>query len=158
AVSRSRAGLRAAYRWLRRGGALVVFPAGEVAHNSSNQSIVESPWKTTFERLSRSTGARIVTAVVDGRNSRMFYAAGRVHPIFRTALLGRELLNKRGRRIAVRIESPDEIEAEVGRLEGRACLVESGPFQVFCTEARRIPATLREIGRLREVTFRAAGE
>ena len=32
AGARSRAGLRAAHLWLRNGGALIVFPAGEVAH------------------------------------------------------------------------------------------------------------------------------
>jgi putative hemolysin len=52
----------------------------------------------------------------------------------------------------------DSIAAEIARLPGDACLVESGAFQVFCAEARLIPATLREIGRLREVTYRAIGE
>ena len=35
AEARSRAGLRAAHLWLRGGGALIVFPAGEVAHAQS---------------------------------------------------------------------------------------------------------------------------
>ncbi len=37
-------------------------------------------------------------------------------------------------------------------------LVEAGAFQVFCARGVEIPATLHEIGRLREETFRQAGE
>ncbi len=36
--------------------------------------------------------------------------------------------------------------------------MESGAFQVFLAEASRIPRTLQEIGRLREVTYRRVGE
>src|SRR5262245_32161922 len=90
AAARSRAGLRSAHLWLRHGGALVVFPAGEVGHWVDG-SVVDGAWKTTFERLARATGATIVRAFIEGRNSWMFYAAGYIHPSFRTALLGREL-------------------------------------------------------------------
>src|SRR5262249_43232041 len=99
AAARSRAGLRAAHLGLRRGGALVVFPGGEVGSSWVNGALVDSAWKTTFERLARANGAGIVPACIEGRNSRLFYLAGLVHPRIRTALLGRELLNKRGRTI-----------------------------------------------------------
>jgi putative hemolysin len=48
--------------------------------------------------------------------------------------------------------------AEVERLPAHNKLCELGDLQVFIGEARQIPAVLREIGRLREVTFRAVGE
>jgi putative hemolysin len=144
--------------WLRRGGALVVFPAGSVAHTWVSGSLVEGRWKNTFERLAHASGARIVRARIEGRNSRTFYAAGRVHPWIRTALLPRELLKQRGQTIRIAIGSHDEIAGEIARLDKSACLVESGKFRVFCTPADAIPSTLREIGRLREVTFRAVGE
>src|SRR5262249_38881552 len=158
AAARSRAGLRAAHLWLRRGGALVVFPAGEVGHTWIDGTLLDSAWKTTFERLARATGARIVPAFIDGGNSKMFYAAGQLHPWIRTALLGRELLRKRGQTIRVRVGPHDAIASEIARLDRRACLVESGAFRVFCAAADLIPSTLREIGRLREITFRAVGE
>ncbi|HJZ71592.1 MAG TPA: GNAT family N-acyltransferase [Vicinamibacterales bacterium] len=159
AAARSRAGLRAAHVWLRRGGALAVFPAGDVGHAWMDGSLVDSPWKTTFERLADATGATIVRAFIEGHNSRLFYMAGRVHPWLRTALLGRELLNRRGCTIPVRIGAHrDEVADEVARLDDRACLVESGSFRVFCATADAIPSTLREIGRLREIAFRAVGE
>jgi putative hemolysin len=158
AAARSRAGLRAAHLWLRNGRALVVFPAGGVAHRWVRGSLVEDRWKNTFERLAQASGARIVRARIKGCNSGTFYAAGRVHPWIRTALLPRELLKQRGRTIRVEIGSHDEIAREIARLDKSACLVESGKFRVFCAGADAIPSTLREIGRLREVTFRAVGE
>ncbi len=158
AAARSRAGLRAAHLWLRRGGALVVFPSGEVAHRRVDGGPADGAWKTTFERLARASGAPVIRSFIEGRNSRLFYAAGLIHPMLRTALLGRELLNKRGRSIRVRFDAPDDIGREIANLDAEACLVESGRFQVFCAEAAAIPATLREIGRLREIAFRAVGE
>lgn len=114
AASRSRAGLRAAHRWLRRGGALVAFPAGEVAHqHGANGAPVDSPWRDTAGRLALQTGAMVLPVFIDGSNSRLFYAAGRVHPLLRTLLLGRELLRQRGRRLTVRFGQaipPGELE------------------------------------------------
>jgi putative hemolysin len=48
-------------------------------------------------------------------------------------------------------------EVEVLR-KGDCRLLESKNYEVFLTEARNIPSILREIGRLREITFREIGE
>jgi putative hemolysin len=207
ASTRSRAGLRAAHLWLRNGGALVVFPAGEVAHRRApSGQPVDSPWRSTMARLVLTTGGRVLPVFIDGANTRTFYAAGHLHPALRTALLARELLNKRGATVTIRLGVPfaasdlagpagdraaatasirraveelgqtvnaaaatmseshgmsgptNTIPAEVGNLPRESCLVESGAFQVFVAGARHIPAALREIGRLRELTYRAIGE
>jgi putative hemolysin len=191
AEARNRAGLRAAHRWLRRGGAVIVFPAGDVAHvRHRDGRCADSPWKPAMSRLAIANGAPVIPAFIHGGNSRTFYAAGRVHPALRTLLLPRELLKKRGSTIAVRLGEPlspaalprdagsltesvraavdrlatttrrtaDPIAAEIAALADEDCLVESGPFQVFCARAAQMPATLREIGRLRAVTYRAIGE
>jgi putative hemolysin len=50
------------------------------------------------------------------------------------------------------------IAGEIAALPAQARLAESGAFDVFCAEARQIPNALQEIGRLRAVTYRAAGE
>jgi putative hemolysin len=103
-TQRSLAGLRAAHMWLRRGGALLVFPAGEVAHRRQPDGTpVDSPWRSTVGRLALTTGARVLPAHIDGGNSPLFYMAGRIHPLFRTVLLARELLNARGRSVSVRL-------------------------------------------------------
>jgi putative hemolysin len=49
------------------------------------------------------------------------------------------------------------IDANIDAI-GNDLLLESGAFQVFCSRASELPAVLPEIGRLRELTFRAAGE
>jgi len=199
--ARSRAGLRAAHLWLRNGGALIVFPAGEVAHKRRlDGSYSDSPWLSTAGRLVLATGAQVVPAFIAGTNTRWFYAAGRIHSSLRTALLARELLNKRGQHVAVRLGRPllrrdfsaaaadataatqvireeverlaagprpttpalsrriDEVVSDVDRLPAESVLVENGAFRVFCAEPRQIRSALREIGRLREVTYRAVGE
>ena len=209
ATARSQAGLRAAHLWLRNGGALVVFPSGEVAHKPGPLgSRVDSPWRSTIGRLVLTTGAQVAPAFIEGTNTRLFYAAGRVHHALRTALLARELLNKRGQAVTVRLGVPlaardlagstadatsatelirravdalgqtvhpaadsgsephaisglirtNTIPAEIEHLSNESCLVDSGAFQVFLAEARHIPAALHEIGRLRELTYRAIGE
>jgi putative hemolysin len=193
AAARSRAGLRAAHLWVRGGGVLVMFPSGEVAHSRRpDGEYEESPWLPTVGRIVDATNATVVPAFIAGTNSRWFYRAGRVHPYLRTALLARELLNKRGQSVTVRIgramtapevrggtanETTGEIRAamervranrparrvdtvalDVSRLPAESLLVESGPFQVFGARAEQLPAVLPEIGRLRELTYRAVGE
>ena len=104
ATARSLQGLRAAHLWLREGGALIVFPAGEVAHGPMGDACRrDSAWKPTMARLASAAGAPIVRAHIEGGNSALFYAAGRVHPALRTALLAREFLKKRGAAITVRL-------------------------------------------------------
>jgi putative hemolysin len=50
------------------------------------------------------------------------------------------------------------LAAEVSRLPSDAWLCEAGEHKVFIAGARQIPAVLREIGRLREKTFREVSE
>lgn len=53
----------------------------------------------------------------------------------------------------------NRIQAEVAALRARgARLVHQGGFGVYAAHSHEIPATLQEIGRLREQTFRAVGE
>jgi len=107
ASARSQVGLRAAHLWLKNGGALVVFPSGEVAHRRGpSGSRIDSPWRSTIGRLVLTTGAQVLPAFIDGANTRWFYVAGCVHPALRTALLARELLNKRGKAVTVRLGVP----------------------------------------------------
>jgi len=55
--------------------------------------------------------------------------------------------------------SSELIEQEVENLRGYDCrLLESKNYEVFLVSADKIPNILKELGRLREVTFRAIGE
>lgn len=54
--------------------------------------------------------------------------------------------------------SPSAIVDELSRLSSEAVLVSQGPYRVYSAPAAAIPRTLIEIGRIRELTFRAVGE
>ncbi len=53
---------------------------------------------------------------------------------------------------------PEWMQSEIAALPGASLLLTHGEFDVRIARAREIPHTLREIGRLREVTFREIGE
>lgn len=53
---------------------------------------------------------------------------------------------------------PANLEREVASLKPDALLVEAGAQAVYVADANQIPELLREIGRLREISFRAVGE
>jgi putative hemolysin len=197
-VARSRAGLRAAHLWLRRGGTLVMFPAGEVAHGRlSNGTHADSAWSETVGRLVTQSRATVVPVHVRGRNGASFYAAGRMHPRLRTFLLPREMLRRAGQEVALTFGAPirplsttaiaahdvaataREVTAilrsavdalgdskpesnrfadEIAALPSSASLVAAGHFSVYVACSAQIPTLIREIGRVRELTYRAIGE
>jgi putative hemolysin len=100
-------GLRQALRWVKSGGLLLMFPAGEVAHlDARSGAVSDPPWSPLVARLIRLAQADVVPVFVHGSNSLRFQLAGLMHPRLRTALLIRELFNKRGRQFAVRIGQP----------------------------------------------------
>jgi putative hemolysin len=213
AAQRNSAPMRQALRWLKDGGALVVFPAGEVAHFDPLQLRVAEPrWQRGIGRLIQASGATLLPIGIEGRNSLSFQAVGLLHPRLRTLLLVREMLNKRGQRLQLHVGQPipakrlkgitdaaeliehlrlrcellrqhrDEEAAElpgldnpqwqpliaaepdallaqeVADLPSEQLLVDGGEMRVYQARAPQIPHLLREIGRLREQTFRAVGE
>lgn len=52
----------------------------------------------------------------------------------------------------------EELREAARELRGRALVLESGRYEVLVTRGEDSPLLLRELGRLREVTFRAAGQ
>jgi putative hemolysin len=105
-----RANLRAMRRavgWLAGDHVLALFPAGEVSHlNLRRRQVEDPPWLDTVEGLVRRSRTTVLPVYFPGRNSGRFQAAGLLHPRLRTAMLGRELLRRRGRPIEARIGSP----------------------------------------------------
>ncbi|MFZ3186917.1 MAG: GNAT family N-acyltransferase [Candidatus Sulfotelmatobacter sp.] len=216
-IETNRRALREALAWLRSGGMMAVFPAGEVSQWQFQQGqIADSDWNDTAARLIRRTGATALPVYFCGRNSVSFHLFGMIHPRLRTAFLLQEFLQQAGRTVEVRVGSEipfesvagiaDDREAieylrwrtyllarrsrsekswsvavrtrisekvqepvasaepghalweELGRLTGDRCLVENAEFAVYLVKADETPRTLLELGRLREVTFRGAGE
>ena len=107
AVRHNQKAVRQSIAWLRGGGALVVFPAGEVASlHLPELGIADPPWTENVVRLARKTEATLVPVFFHGFNSPGFHAAGLLHPRLRTALLPRELLNKAGATIHFSVGKP----------------------------------------------------
>ncbi len=199
--------LRQALRHLSAGGVLGIFPAGEVAHRRGG-TVTDPPWTPMLARLIASARCAVTPMYFAGRNSALFQILGLVHPRLRTAMLAREVFNKRHQRLDLRIGAPipfdrlkdmgdsqccdylryrtyalghapapalprrdnrlpepvidavpgHRLAAEVGNLPQSARLVETDEFTVYLSDAQSMPGVMREIGRLRELTFRATGE
>jgi putative hemolysin len=100
-------GLKAAISWVREGGVLAVFPAGEVAHVNMNQFAITDPaWHDAVAAIIRKTSAAAVPVFFAGNNGPIFQLLGMVHPMLRTVMLPSELLNKRNHVFQVRIGHP----------------------------------------------------
>jgi putative hemolysin len=107
ATRANRKGLKDAIAWLKQGGLLIVFPAGEVSHlNWKERAITDPEWNNSVARLIRITGATVLPTFILGANSALFQLLGLMHARVRTALLPHEFFNKHNRSIEVRIGSP----------------------------------------------------
>ncbi len=107
AAARNRTAMRSAARWVAGGGALGLFPAGEVSHFTLGRRCVsDPPWSDSLARLALRTRATVVPVFFDGRNSSLFQLAGLLHPRLRTVLLPRELLRLRGETVRVEVGGP----------------------------------------------------
>ncbi|MBC2600658.1 lysophospholipid acyltransferase family protein [Puniceicoccus vermicola] len=94
-------------RWVRDGHLLATFPAGEVSHFRLKQKrVTDSDWNPVSAKLIQKSGACVVPIFFYGGNSFFFNLMGTIHPRLRTLLLARELTNKRGREVSLKIGSP----------------------------------------------------
>lgn len=88
--------IREAMHHLENGGALLVFPAGEVSHFQVRQAkIIDSPWSEIISKLIQRTESPVYPIYVDGRNSLFFQCMGLIHPFLRTIFLPKEILKKK---------------------------------------------------------------
>ena len=96
--------VRKSIDWVAEGKMLGIFPAGEVAHlNLKNRTVTDPEWHTTVARIVRRTESPVQPIYFDGMNGAIFQIMGLIHPRFRTAMLPKELLNKRDKTIDIRV-------------------------------------------------------
>jgi putative hemolysin len=216
-VESNRHALKECLAWLRQGGILAIFPAGEVSHLQVPEAKIADPvWNDTAVRMARRTGSSVLPVFFCGHNSVGFQILGMLHPRLRTALLVQEFLQQEGKTIEVRIGSeisnrciarikddreamvylrwrtyllghrskrkdswtsvvrsrfalnaeqpvgpavpPELLAEELATVAPDRCLIESGDFVVYLLRAQETPHLQQELGRLRELTFREAGE
>ena len=202
--------------WVRKGGALGIFPAGEVSHvQGLRTGVVDSQWNRSVAGIVRKTQASVLPIYFEGRNSLVFCTLGLIHPLLRSIMLPRENLRNERRKIRVHIGKPvsfkklaglddrammdylrlrtynlknrkspksprlsftspaapvwrekpvataksaDLVTREIECLPAGQRLASTKTFEVFCATAAQAPNTIHEIARLREITFRMAGE
>ena len=107
AVSANVRPLRESFRWVKQGGLLAVFPAGEVAHwDFGTRRVIDPHWDSAVARIAARTEAAVVPAYFGGSNGPLFQVAGMVHPRLRTAMLPRELLKRTDKEIPLRFGGP----------------------------------------------------
>ncbi|MBF0487461.1 MAG: lysophospholipid acyltransferase family protein [Nitrospirae bacterium] len=214
--------LRETVLWVKQGGMLVVFPAGEVSHvDLQKREVTDPKWDSSIARIIRKTASPVLPVYFDGSNGILFQLAGLIHPLLRTAMLPREFLNKEKKTIRVKVggivsfnrlskiesgdavmdylrlrtyllangtepkrkrrfpfslpfnptkgvsegavpiapaENPDVMRDEIAALPEGQILVRHGQYTAASAYSWQIPSILREIGRLREITFRAGNE
>lgn len=86
--------------------------------------------------------------------------------VIRRAALSRLRLRKKREKVAAKFPASEVVQAvdpillgrELDSIADERMLVRVGDMCLFCAPTSDIPLTMREIARLREVTFRAAGE
>lgn len=99
--------LKYAVRWVKDGGCLVVFPAGEVSHLTLKEHRIADPlWSETVAKLVLLTKAPVTPIFFQGTNSIKFQLLGLVHPWVRTIMLPRELIKKVNSSIKLNIGRP----------------------------------------------------
>jgi len=107
-------GMRQALAHVRDGGCVCIFPAGEVAtcqppqnRTALEEGIVEDiPWPASIVKFIRMCNCPVVPVYIEGNCSKLFHRLGKIHPMLRTLCLMRELINKKGRTVPIRIGKP----------------------------------------------------
>src|SRR3984957_1966418 len=95
AARSNRKGLRDAIAWLKQGGLLTVFPAGEVSQlNLKERSITDPEWNQHIARLIRITGATVLPVYLLGANSAWFHVLGCLPRRARTEMLPQQCFNR----------------------------------------------------------------
>ncbi len=92
---------------LKRGGVLVIFPAGRVScYQHVKQRITDGDWNRMVGHLALTTEATLLPVFFHGTNSRLFHFIGRLWDRSKLLMLPREFLKLRGRRISFSVGRP----------------------------------------------------
>jgi putative hemolysin len=200
----ARQAIRGIERHLRDGGALIIFPAGEVSRLSP-AGVRDGRWHPSFLRFAKRAKATILPVYVDGRNSVLFYSLSMLAKPLSTLLLIREMFKQARNHVSIRIGRPVAPDRYLDLIANEKKLIKRFKKQVYQLNRARqkdlfapgadviahpenrqllrqemrqcqlLGATrdgkkiylyeyqadsviMRELGRLREFTFRAVGE
>jgi putative hemolysin len=208
-------GLKGAYKHLKDGNSLGIFPAGEVSSYQYKEfKIADREWQKSSIKFIKKAGVPVIPIYFNGYNSTLFYLLAQIHPLLRTARLPAELLNKskqiinieirksvqpkslnsfttvsslshylraktyslnqpikietffdaihfNGKKSGLEIIKPVDqnlLESDLKNIDSEYLLFSQGSFSAYCAPFSSMPHIMREVGRLREITFREVGE
>lgn len=219
-VKNSMLGMKNAYKHLKEGHPLGVFPAGEVSQRDDKKNIVDREWQIPVMKLVKKANVPVIPLYFNAKNSNWFYRIAKLHPDLQTAMLPREMLRPRLKPIKIRIGKPitlkqqkefenledytnfirkktyvlastfdppkpiaetlkqsipirtkkvkkiiaetptKDLQKDVQHLKNsdEHLLFTNNNYECFFAAYDKIPNIMREIGRLRELTFRDIGE
>jgi len=106
----SLSGIKQAIAHLKNGGALGIFPAGEVSTYKDEKHIVDKPWEPSAMKLIQKAKVPVIPIYFHAKNSTFFYRLASMSDILRTAKLPSEMLSQKKRKILVRIGNPISVE------------------------------------------------
>lgn len=198
--------LRNIEHYLNAGGAVIIFPSGEVSR-AGPRGVRDSRWRNGFMHFAEKTASPVLPVHVNARNSIFFYALSLLAKPLSTLMLIHEMFKQANQTVRIKIGPPVPYSAfhdlplttaarvrlfrkhvyKIGkrRSSGEACLLPQvqaiahpEPRQQLRSEIRaceRLGVTrdgmeiynyryegassvMRELGRLREISFRAVGE
>ncbi len=112
-VKSSFGGLKDAFIHIVNGHPMGFFPAGEVSSfKLKHLAVTDREWQHSMLKFIKKAGIPVVPVYFPGHNSIQFNILGFIHPVLRTAKLPSELLNKKSKKIQVRIGAPVTVEEQ----------------------------------------------
>ena len=109
-------GIKGAIQHIAAGNGLGVFPAGEVSRYHGHDYPEDLPWSTSIARIIKNANVPVIPVYWEGRNSKLFYAVDKIHPMLGTARLTKELINKHDSCFTLQIGKPI-LHSEIGIYE-----------------------------------------
>jgi putative hemolysin len=128
------------------------------------QEFLQQEGRTVEVRIGSPIDPETISAIADDRQtteylrSRTYLLAQRRkhHPAWPSML--RSTISNRIQRPLAQEADSEQVQREIDQFPPEQCLVQSGELCVYAVHGREIAALLHELGRLRELTFRHAGE
>lgn len=138
----STGGIKASLMQLNEGHGLGVFPAGEVARYHGHSYPEDIDWSPSIAKIIQKTKVPVIPVYFDGNNSHKFYFWAKIYSKLATLRLVKELLNKRNKKIIMKIGKPI-LPAEVAQYETPEALAAYLKNRSYALQANIVNETKR---------------